>query len=227
MQVSYIKAAGENPFGFDHAAFVTEQSRKWGKSETEVEAACDALKDRARTVERDALETAAVSGGKQSLLLEKGVCNLFKRLGFDESIHIGSRKATGREGGFPDVYVKSSRMTTCGLADAKATARYGFDLGDQVKLSSYYKDCHTEINADVASTFFVYVAGGFDKSDATINHKIKECQTRYGRPVSAVTVRALLDLVEQGDITPQQVTKAMESGRYLNSASLIRQAAQA
>ncbi len=222
---SYMNAVGGNPFGFDHAAFVTEQAQKWSKSETEVEAACAALKVGVRKMEHDALEMAAVSGGKQSLLLEKGVCNLFKRLGFDESIHTGNRKAAGRQGGFPDVYIKSSLMTTCGLADAKATARYGFDLGDQVKLSAYYKNCHVEIDPDVASTFFVYVAGGFDKSDATINSKIKECRTHYGRPVSAVTVRALLDLVEEGGITPQQLTKAMESGRYFNSASLIRQAA--
>ncbi len=225
IRVRYIEDVAKNPYGFDHESFVCNQAQLWGKSETVIASACDSLRSRIRTIERDVLETASVSGGKESRILEVGLCNIFRKLGFDNSLNTSGRKAVGRRGGFPDTYIKSSQLNVCGFADAKATARYGFNLDDMQKLASYYNKCEKEIDGNVDSTFFIYVAGGFDKSESTILHNLKDCAERYGRPVSAVTLRALLDLVEDGEqYNPRMLMKAFETGRYFNSSVLILRA---
>lgn len=219
--LEYINAVKANPLGFDHADFVRQQSEKWGKDSGVVEAACRPLRDRVRSIERDTIKAASVSGGEQSFLFEKGVFNLFRSLGFSSSELIGQKKADGRQGGYPDVYVLAPGMDYCGMADAKSTARYTFPLFDQEKLSSYYHSCELEINAKIPSKFFVYVAGGFGKSADNVRASLQDCSRHYGRAVSAVTVDALFDLLDMDDDRRPSaafLAEKLSQGGYFGSA---------
>ena len=67
-------------------------------------------------------------------------------------------------------------MTTCGFADIKATARYGMGIGDTIKLQTYYKDCWNEFEDKSPSEYFIYIAGGFDKSVDTVCRNLSNHQ---------------------------------------------------
>lgn len=92
-------------------------------------------------------------------------------------------------------------MTTCGFADIKTTARYGMGIGDTIKLQTYYKDCWNEFEDKSPSEYFIYIAGGFDKSVDTVCRNLKECSVMYGCPVSALTVDALVHLAQPREQT--------------------------
>ena len=224
IKVSYIAALESDPFGFNESAFITDQAQRWGRHPSDIAKAITSIKPHTTTVERDSVLAAAVSGGTESEILERAVCSLFKRLGFESSLQIGQRKAK-RRGGFPDVYIRTRSLNKCAMADSKASSRYDFGLGDTMKLSSYYKDCELELteNVDAArSSFFLYVAGGFHRQTSTIEHKLAECAKDYARPVSAITIQALLDLAAQaGQVTPAQIMSAFEQGKYFTSSAQI------
>lgn len=223
IQTSYISEISERPYGFDHDNFIQRQAEMWHVPIQDIQQACLPLLDRVTDIERDTVLNAAYSGGKDATLLEKALTNIFIRLGFDSSKWTGCKKpSNGRQGGYPDIYLRCSSSKACGWADAKATSRYKFDLGDTLKLSSYYHDCDKEMDPSTTASFFIYIAGGFDKKTEQILQNLENCTNRYGRPVSAVTVQALLDLIDRKiEITPEALSKAFEVGGYFNSASQL------
>lgn len=129
VQAAFIQGHAANPFGFDVAAFISSEAKRWGCPEAEISSVIDPLLPSVPSIEDDIVRQASVSGGKEWLLLEKAMTSVMIRLGFDESEHIGQKKAP-RDGGYPDIRIKASTMQTCGFADTKATSRYGMDTND-------------------------------------------------------------------------------------------------
>lgn len=224
----YVSQAEAEPYGFDHDAFVRDATTNWNLKPTEVEDAVSAVKKKSPDIFRETMVQAAFSGGQEFLVLEKGVTNIFKRLGFDLSKHMGQKPApNGREGGYPDVYIRASTVKGSAWADSKASARYGFPITDTGKLGTYYKHCWQEIDPSAAPLFFLYVAGGFEQKSASIMSHLQKGRQKYGYPVCAVTVEALCDLVTLPS-TPNvaAIVKAFSKEcNYFNSASQILQAA--
>lgn len=227
VQAAYIAAVEDAPYGFDHEAFVSEMAKRWQKSEAEVESFVVKLRKRTPDIERETILRAAVSGGKEAQLLEIGMTNVFRRLGFDKAEHIGQRKPTAnRRGGYPDIYLRSSQAEGSGMADTKATSKYGFALGDTEKLRSYYRDAWREMDPSAPGRFFLYIAGNYRQNPKDIAKELAHCAGNYGAPVSAVTVYSLLDLVSnEKKPTPEELMKAFEKGAFYNSDSQIIAAA--
>ena len=214
MQAAFIQEHAANPFGFDVAAFISSEAKRWGCPEAEISSVIDPL-------------LPSVSGGKEWLLLEKAMTSVMIRLGFDESEHIGQKKAP-RDGGYPDIRIKASTMQTSGFADTKATSRYGMDTNDTNKLYLYYKDCWAEFLDRAPSSFFMYIAGGFDGKDAaSVLNTLERCTQKYGRPVFAITVNAMLRLVRMNNRpSPEALVRAFSQRAYYCSAeSIIRASA--
>lgn len=214
MQAAFIQEHAANPFGFDVAAFISSEAKRWGCPEAEISSVIDPL-------------LPSVSGGKEWLLLEKAMTSVMIRLGFDESEHIGQKKAP-RDGGYPDIRIKASTMQTSGFADTKATSRYGMDTNDTNKLYLYYKDCWAEFLDRAPSSFFMYIAGGFDGKDAaSVLNTLERCTQKYGRPVCAITVNAMLRLVRMNNRpSPEALVRAFSQRAYYCSAeSIIRASA--
>ena len=214
VQAAFIQEHAANPFGFDVAAFISSEAKRWGCPEAEISSVIDPL-------------LPSVSGGKEWLLLEKAMTSVMIRLGFDESEHIGQKKAP-RDGGYPDIRIKASTMQTSGFADTKATSRYGMDTNDTNKLYLYYKDCWAEFLDRAPSSFFMYIAGGFDGKDAaSVLNTLERCTQKYGRPVCAITVNAMLRLVRMNNRPgPEAMVRAFSLRAYYPSAeSIIRASA--
>lgn len=227
MQAAFIQGHAANPFGFDVAAFISSEAKRWGCPEAEISSVIDPLLPSVPSIEDDIVRQASVSGGKEWLLLEKAMTSVMIRLGFDESEHIGQKKAP-RDGGYPDIRIKASTMQTCGFADTKATSRYGMDTNDTNKLSLYYKDCWAEFLDRAPSSFFMYIAGGFDGKDAaSVLNTLERCTQKYGRPVCAITVNAMLRLVRMNNRPgPEALVRAFSQRAYYPSAeSIIRASA--
>ena len=227
LSARYLAQAGGDPYGFDHDHFVTEEARRWNKPVTDVETMVKSLKPKVPDVFRNTLLRAAISGGKEATVLEKGVVNLFKRLGFDEARHFGQTKARkNRQGGYPDIYIRSSKLPVSAWADTKATVRYDFPITDRTKLETYYKNCWEEVDANAPPLFFLYVAGGFERFERGILSHLRQCADAYERPVSAVTVEALCDLVGcENRPDPEQIMEAFSEGTYFNSSAQIAKSA--
>lgn len=214
VQAAFIQGHAANPFGFDVAAFISSEAKRWGCPEAEISSVIDPL-------------LPSVSGGKEWLLLEKAMTSVMIRLGFDESEHIGQKKAP-RDGGYPDIRIKASTMQTSGFADTKATSRYGMDTNDTNKLYLYYKDCWAEFLDRAPSSFFMYIAGGFDGKDAaSVLNTLERCTQKYGRPVCAITVNAMLRLVRMNNRPgPEAMVRTFSLRAYYPSAeSIIRASA--
>lgn len=227
VQAAFIQGHAANPFGFDVAAFISSEAKRWGCPEAEISSVIDPLLPSVPSIEDDIVRQASVSGGKEWLLLEKAMTSVMIRLGFDESEHIGQKKAP-RDGGYPDIRIKASTMQTCGFADTKATSRYGMDTNDTNKLSLYYKDCWAEFLDRAPSSFFMYIAGGFDGKDAaSVLNTLERCTQKYGRPVCAITVNAMLRLVRMNNRPgPEALVRAFSQRAYYPSAeSIIRASA--
>ena len=227
VQAAFIQGHAANPFGFDVAAFISSEAKRWGCPEAEISSVIDPLLPSVPSIEDGIVLQASVSGGKEWLLLEKAMTSVMIRLGFDESEHIGQKKAP-RDGGYPDIRIKASTMQTCGFADTKATSRYGMDTNDTNKLSLYYKDCLAEFLDRAPSSFFMYIAGGFDGKDAaSVLNTLERCTQKYGRPVCAITVNAMLRLVRMNNRPgPEALVRAFSQRAYYPSAeSIIRASA--
>lgn len=228
---SFFTSIEADPYGVDIPSFVKAQSKKWEASESQIHSLIEPLIPKRASIERDVLTEASLSGGKKAQLLEKGVTNLLRRLGFSESRHIGQLKPKKkRDGGFPDIYIKEKAVPTCGLGDTKATVKYKFDLGDKLKLGAYYRDCASEIDPNVPCDYFLYIAGGFERDSSKVEQSLADCQARFGRPVSAVTVEALLSLSDKkaegkiklsDDEFAQELNSLFKSGKYYSSAEQI------
>ena len=229
IRAAYIAEIEKTPYGFDHSAFVREWAQRWHKTEQEIEASVRDLRTRsADDISRAALINAANSGGAEALQLEIGMTNVFRRLGFDGAVHIGQKKPPlHRPGGYPDIYLRVMGDSGSGMADTKATTKYGFPIGDTQKLGTYYKDAWREIDPDAPSRFFLYIAGSFAKSQSTIMRNLDECTLKYGSAVSAVTVYALLDLAgNQARPTARQLMEVFSTPRFFNSDVQIIEAAK-
>lgn len=224
----YMNELCENPYNFDHDAFVASLSQKWGQKLADVARAVEPYRKRQRSREREVVEAAANSGGKDFLVLEKAVASIFRKLGFDKTLHTGQQQSPKtRSGGYPDVWVQTSGMQTSGWIDTKATNLYGFPITDTQKLVTYYKDCWQEIDNHAPSSFFVYLAGGFTAQTQTIESNLKKYSQDFGHPVSAMTASALLDLAELSNPPdPEGIVRALEKGTlYVTVHSFVQAAA--
>lgn len=99
---------------------------------------------------------------------------------------------------------------------------------DTNKLSLYYKDCWAEFLDRAPSSFFMYIAGGFDGKDAaSVLNTLERCTQKYGRPVCAITVNAMLRLVRMNNRPgPEALVRAFSQRAYYPSAeSIIRASA--
>ena len=68
----------------------------------------------------------------------------------------------------------------------------------------------------------MYVAGGFSRSAEAVRNRLSEGAKLYERPVSALTVSALLDLVgEEEKPSPEKLAKAFATGGYFADVSGI------
>lgn len=231
IEVAYINQVSESTFSFDEEKFISEMAQKWGKSHAQISKAIEKVKPEARTVARDSIITASLSGGKEALKLEKAVTYLFRNIGFNESFHTGNKVAKARDGAYPDIYIKASTSSICGWGDTKATIKYNFSLQDREKLGSYYKDSSEEIDRTVPCKYFVYIAAGFQGRKDTIDALLRNASEKFERPVSAVTVGALLDLEEQvreGTLVDvvASVEEAFQKGALYVSASDVLLAAK-
>ena len=226
VQTDFIRESTSNPFGFDSTSFIDEQAARWARPAADISRMIDPLRERVKNLEYEVVTHAASSGGTEARVLEKAAASIFTRLGFELTEDIAQKKAP-REGGYPDVRVRSAGLSTCGFADTKASACYSLGLSDTIKLQTYYKDCWSEFPDQTPSSFFLYIAGGFDRSTATIERRLADCRVKYERPVSAITVRALLDLVRtENRPSAAEIKKAFEKGLYFASAEGVLKAAQ-
>lgn len=218
----FIQTLTDNPFGVDLDAFVNSQSKRWSKPKADIERIISPILPRQKSIEREAVLQAAYSGGEESKRLELATTELFRRIGFDLSEHIGQKKAKNRSGGYPDVRIRASVLTECGFGDSKATSKYGFSINDTSKLGTYYKHCDQEFPDKTPSSYFVYIAGGFDRKTDIVEKHLGLCASNYGRPVSAITITALMDLAEmEGLPDAGKLAAAFASGKYFTSARLV------
>lgn len=223
---NFINAVTEAPYAFNLQAFINDQAATYGKTPAEIGLLISGVRDRVANIERDTIKQAAASGGREAISLEKAVTGIFRKLGFDLSEHIGQKTASNREGGYPDIRIRASGMTECGFGDSKATMNYGLPLNDTIKLKTYYKDCWQEFDDKTPSKFFLYIAGGFGKSAKAVESSLQKCSESYGQPVSAVTVDALLDLVEMTNPPPAaKLMDAFKKGGYFASCVDVQNAA--
>jgi hypothetical protein len=228
----YIQAVKDNPYGFDEDEFIKKTAARYGKPVQQVSLAVDPLRGDIDNIAEDEVINASLSGGKDARKLEIALTNIFRKLGFDLSQHIGQKQALNRRGGYPDIYIRSSKSTVCGLGDAKATSRYSFPISDVEKLGSYYKNCSDEIDPNVSCEYFVYIAGGFDRSVSAVEKQLKDASELFDAPVSAVTVRALLSLLKSQQnvgeaLGVDQLETAFRSGEYFAGITEIRAVAKA
>ena len=227
IQSSFISQADANPFGLNITQFIEAEAKRWNISKATVEKYIGSIRSKSRNIFRDKVMHAAYSGGTESFELEKAISNIFIKLGFDQTENIAQKKAKSRSGGYPDTYVRASSLTKVGFADAKATSRYDFPLTDREKLKSYYHDCWLELDPQYPAVCFIYIAGGFQGKDHLIKAKLQDCQDNYGRPVCAITVSALLDLLDmEARPTVDALGYAFCQTDYYNSASSIVEAAK-
>jgi hypothetical protein len=227
MRELYMNELCEHPYMFSHDNFVKAQSQKWGLSEADVARAVECFRQKQRAREREVVEAAASSGGQEAQVLEKAIAGIFISLGFDQSMHTGQKAAPkGRKGGYPDVWVRSSGLQQSAWVDSKATRFYNFPITDTQKLSTYYKECWKEIDNQAPSAFFLYLAGDFSLKAEKIERNLQEYAKDYGRPVSAITASALLDLAElDSPPSPAKIMRAFEKGRlYATAASFVQAA---
>lgn len=219
VQSAFIEAVSRAPYGLDAAEFVQKESARWGRPAADIRLAIEPLVERRRTIEHDAVMKAAISGGKEAIVLELAATHIFRKVGFDRTEHCGQKYAR-RSGGYPDCYLRAEGWGRCGFADTKATSSYDMPLSDTLKLEAYYKDAWKEFPDPVESSFFLYVAGGFSRSAETVEAKLRDCSKKHGRPVSAITVSALLELAEMDNPPSREKLAAkFAEGRYFTSAA--------
>lgn len=65
----------------------------------------------------------------------------------------------------------------------------------------------------------MYIAGGFKSSIKTVNELLLKCQAQYSRPVSAITVNSLLELLKyKNEVTVEKIVKSFLKGKFIQSA---------
>lgn len=221
IRTRFISGVSENPFGFDVDDFVGSEAERWGKKREDVARIIDPIRHRVSSLEREVVMRAAYSGGKEAIVLEKAVTSIFRRLGFDWTRHCGQLRSD-RLGGYPDVWIQAKGDSNGGWIDTKATMKYDFPVSDINKLGQYYKHCEKELDSSAQAAFFMYVAGGFSRSAEAVRNRLSEGAKLYERPVSALTVSALLDLVgEEEKPSPEKLAKAFATGGYFADVSGI------
>ncbi len=223
VQSKYIFQLSQSPYFFKDIDFIKEIAKSYNKSEQIILDAIRPLTVKRNTIEEQKYLKFAESGGKESIPFEKATAEIFRKLGFEDSIQIGQKKPKeNRRGGFPDVFIKISNETTCGFADCKASSKYGNGLDDQDTLEKYYKTSWKDPVLPQTSglDYFIYIAGGFSGQEKTIISKIKDSQNRAMVPVSFVTARALLDLLsmpESSRPNAKQIKQQLMKSEYFVS----------
>lgn len=226
IRTRFISHVSEEPYGFDLDAFVRTESERWGRAPSDILRAIDPLRGRVGSLEREVVTKAAYSGGKEALTLEKATAHIFRKLGFARACHFG-QKRSGRLGGYPDVWLQTEDRKQAGWVDTKATMKYDFPASDLLKLGQYYKYCEVEFDPTARSSFFLYVAGDFSRSEKIVRDRLSEAAGLYKRPVSAMTVRALLDLAEMSaPPTPQVLADVFARGDVYSSVAALLDATE-
>lgn len=223
---NFVASVTASPFDFDLNNFIQEQARIWGKSEAEIGLLLSGVRKRISNIERDTIKQAAASGGREAIVLERAVAAIFKKLGFELTEHIGQKKTTSsRQGGYPDIRIRSATLSECGFGDTKATMTYAMPLGDTIKLETYYKECWQEFPDKTPAAYFLYISGGYGRKAETIELALKDCTRKYGKPVSAITVDALLELNEMEEPPkPEALVRAFRKGVYYSTGISIKAA---
>lgn len=223
---NFVASVTASPFNFDLNDFIREQAKIWGKSEAEIGLLISGVRKRISNIERDTIKQAAASGGRDAIILERATTAIFKKLGFELTEHIGQKKAlSSRQGGYPDIRIRSASLPDCGFGDTKATMTYGIPLGDTIKLETYYKECWQEFPDKTPASYFLYISGGYSRKAETVELTLKDCSRKYGRPVSAITVDALLELAEMDrPPKPAEIVRAFRKGTYYTTGISITNA---
>ena len=217
VQSQYIHEVENNPFTFNEARFRESVALNFGIPVSRIDDAISTVRNRKKNIERDMILKYAYSGGVCSNEFEAALTGVFKELGFEKSLLISHRKPDNREGGYPDVLVETESLPECGLVDAKATPKYTFGIGDTTKLATYYRESQKDFT-ERPCAFFAYVAGGFGIL-SKISVKLQGCAEKFGHPVSAVSISALLDLLEMEEKpSPRKILEKLSEGRYFSSA---------
>lgn len=222
LQSLFIRAVETSPYDFNVKAFCEHQAASWGVLVQDVARIVNPLVSRVSTVERNTVMAAALSGGTQAIVFEKAATAILRKLGFELSEHLGQKYAKHRDGGYPDIRIRSSLLASCGFGDTKATNKYVFPLTDTQKLGSYYHDCWKEFPDHTPTAWFLYIAGGFGSNSQTVKKKLKECADKYSHPVSAITVNALLDLADmKHPPSVEALARIFGRSEYITSASVF------
>lgn len=228
VQLAFRNAVSTSPCILDVSEFIAQTALRWSRPESEIGRIIEPLLPAVPSMEREAIQQFCDSKGERAIELEHAMTAVFKKLGFEESEHVGQKVAPNRLGGFPDIRVLSKAAGVCGFADTKATPNYGFGAGDVVKLGAYYKDCAAEFEDKMPSSFFIYIAGGFRQSVDAMEKRLRQAGDLYGHPVSAIPALALFDLAAQPDRpTAGSLGKAFLRGGFFATAAEIAAAAKA
>lgn len=220
VKFKYVMYANDNLFYDDDHTFIDDM-RNMGIDASIVAEAIAPYKVKRRSLDETNFIQFANSGGVQSEEFEKALTNIFKKIGFTESLWIGRKKAyNDRRGAFPDVFIKKSNSKEVGFAEAKASSNYSLGHADMLKMSETYSKCNKELDEDSELKFFLYCAGGFK---GEINKSLKELKDKTHITVTALDAPAILKLLElynQGWTTEDIKERILKRGEYLSEYDL-------
>ncbi len=196
IQTLYLNEKKKNLFGsLDGLRFAEEQSRQWGISKDSILSAIASLGPSVSNLQHDLYLDYSNSGTEHALDFEKATAEILKSLGFDATLHIGQEKArSARRGGYPDICIKCSDSSECGLADTKASNVFVISNTDELKLRMHYLDSNKDFFPDSTLTYYLYIAGNFKK---TMGAHVKALSKELRIPVTALRAKALLALYER------------------------------
>jgi len=215
IQTLYLNEKKKKLFApLDSLSFADEQSKQWGISKDCILDTIASLTSSVSNLQHDLYLDYSNSGTEHALDFEKATVEILKSLGFDATVHIGQEKArSARRGGYPDICIKCSTSSECGLADTKASNVFVISDTDELKLKEYYRDSNKDFFPDSTLTYYLYIAGNFKKTMSTY---VKNLSKELGFPVTALRARALLSLYER-DARPsvEELLDTFKSGTVI------------
>ena len=217
IQTLYLNEKKKNLFGsLDGLRFAEEQSKQWGISKDSILNAIASLGPSVSNLQHDLYLDYSNSGTEHALDFEKATAEILKSLGFDATLHIGQEKArSDRRGGYPDICIKCSASSECGLADTKASNVFVISDTDELKLKEYYLNSNEDFFPDSTLTYYLYIAGNFKK---TMGTHVKALSKELRIPVTALRAKALLALYER-ETKPsmEEVLRTFKSGTVIEN----------
>ncbi|MDR2905855.1 MAG: hypothetical protein LBU73_07875 [Helicobacteraceae bacterium] len=144
----------------------------------------------------------AFRGRDNATEFEKATAELFKTVFGFETRHIGTIDLA------PDVLVLSDGEGYCGIIDNKAYSKYTISNDHHNRMvHNYTGGLKNYYDGKLPLAFFSYIAGGFGKN---IDSQIKNIVAETGVHGSAVTVSAIISMVEQHNVTKYSHKKIQE-----------------